>query len=239
MLHQREACTHAAAPTRSLSFRARAGGQVDPRVGGRFEIFGGAVRATFTELSAQRIALDWHFNSWREGVVSKVRARMFVRACMFDGECGDCLRFQGVGIVHRWPAVCTSCWPWRCAAAGGLAPARLTCVSASTRALCMPGCACRCLAAHAGHNHAGGDEPGLDRAEAAAQRHPPGGQVWRGRGRDHAQRLAPADPAQDTRRVWLRPLTAPACGRGACGVHLGLQRRCASHELEQGEAKLV
>ncbi|KAK9821579.1 hypothetical protein WJX81_007361 [Elliptochloris bilobata] len=46
--------------------------QVDPRVGGRFEILGGAVRATFTELSPQRIALDWHFSSWREGVVSKV-----------------------------------------------------------------------------------------------------------------------------------------------------------------------
>ena len=47
--------------------------QVDPRVGGRFEIFGGAVRAVFTELSPQRIALDWHFNSWKEGVVSKVQ----------------------------------------------------------------------------------------------------------------------------------------------------------------------
>ena len=36
-------------------------------------MFGGAVRAVFTELSPQRIALDWHFNSWKEGVVSKVQ----------------------------------------------------------------------------------------------------------------------------------------------------------------------
>ena len=43
-------------------------------MGGRFEIFGGAVRATFTELAPQRIALDWHFNSWQEGVKSKARS---------------------------------------------------------------------------------------------------------------------------------------------------------------------
>jgi len=84
------------------AFRARAGGQVDPRVGGRFEIFGGAVRATFTELSAQRIAFDWHFNSWREGVVSKARARMFfvnVRMghMLLGRECGDCLRVHKRG----------------------------------------------------------------------------------------------------------------------------------------------
>ena len=53
--------------------------QVDPRVGGRFEIFGGAVRAVFTELSSQRIAFDWHFNSWKEGVVSKVGPPVHLR----------------------------------------------------------------------------------------------------------------------------------------------------------------
>ena len=47
--------------------------QAVPQVGGEFEIFGGSVIGKFTELDRdRRIALDWHFRNWEEGVVSKV-----------------------------------------------------------------------------------------------------------------------------------------------------------------------
>lgn len=48
--------------------------QVEPRVGGKFSIFGGSVDATFTQLEApHRIALDWRFRSWPEAAMSQVR----------------------------------------------------------------------------------------------------------------------------------------------------------------------
>ncbi|KAK9822585.1 hypothetical protein WJX74_007697 [Apatococcus lobatus] len=47
--------------------------QVEPKVGGRFSIFGGSVLATFTKLEpAQTICLDWRFTSWHEKDMSKV-----------------------------------------------------------------------------------------------------------------------------------------------------------------------
>lgn len=49
--------------------------QVEPRVGGKFSIFGDSVEATFTALQEPScIALDWRFKSWPDGAVSKVGA---------------------------------------------------------------------------------------------------------------------------------------------------------------------
>jgi activator of HSP90 ATPase len=48
---------------------------VEPRVGGKFSIFGGSVEATFTEVQEpNRLALDWRFKNWPDGAVSKVGA---------------------------------------------------------------------------------------------------------------------------------------------------------------------
>lgn len=47
--------------------------EVEPRVGGRLSMYGGAVQCTFRELRpAQAIHMDWRFNTWTDGVVSKV-----------------------------------------------------------------------------------------------------------------------------------------------------------------------
>ncbi|KAK9811156.1 hypothetical protein WJX73_007263 [Symbiochloris irregularis] len=47
--------------------------KVEPRQGGAFEIFGGTVIGTFTELQEfNRIALDWRFKNWEDSAVSKV-----------------------------------------------------------------------------------------------------------------------------------------------------------------------
>ena len=69
-------------------------------MGGRFEIFGGAVRAVFTELSPQRIALDWHFNSWKEGVVSKVQP------CVCYVCCSAPVLLLKPGRLRLRPVVC-------------------------------------------------------------------------------------------------------------------------------------
>ncbi|GBF98914.1 hypothetical protein Rsub_11706 [Raphidocelis subcapitata] len=45
----------------------------DPRPGGAFSWFGGGVTGTFVELQApSRLALDWRFSSWEEGVCARV-----------------------------------------------------------------------------------------------------------------------------------------------------------------------
>ena len=42
-------------------------------MGGRFEIFGGAVEGTFTAIDAPKtLTLDWRFKNWPDDVVSKV-----------------------------------------------------------------------------------------------------------------------------------------------------------------------
>ena len=69
-------------------------------MGGRFEIFGGAVRAVFTELSPQRIALDWHFNSWKEGVVSKVQP------CVCYVYCSAPTLLFEPGMPRPGPVIC-------------------------------------------------------------------------------------------------------------------------------------
>ena len=47
--------------------------QVEPRVGGRFEMFGGAVKGAFTALeSPGTICLSWRFANWPDGATSKV-----------------------------------------------------------------------------------------------------------------------------------------------------------------------
>lgn len=49
------------------------GVQVEARVGGTFEIFGGAVIGTFTQLQEPTlIGLDWRFRNWEDSAVSKV-----------------------------------------------------------------------------------------------------------------------------------------------------------------------
>ncbi|EIE26952.1 hypothetical protein COCSUDRAFT_21985 [Coccomyxa subellipsoidea C-169] len=51
--------------------------QVEPRVGGKFCVFGGSVDATFSALeSPSRIALDWRFRNWPDGAVSKVEIKL-------------------------------------------------------------------------------------------------------------------------------------------------------------------
>jgi activator of HSP90 ATPase len=57
--------------------------QVEPRVGGKFSIYGGAVDATFTALEAPlQIGMDWRFKSWPDGCVSKV--------CCFCSDVSQC-----------------------------------------------------------------------------------------------------------------------------------------------------
>ena len=49
--------------------------QVEPKVGGKFSIYGGAVEATFTTLQEPtQIDMDWRFGNWPDGSVSKVWA---------------------------------------------------------------------------------------------------------------------------------------------------------------------
>lgn len=163
-------------------------------MGGRFEIFGGAVRAVFTELSPQRIALDWHFNSWKEGVVSKVQP------CVCYVYCSAPALLFEPGMPRPGPVICRQ----------------------GSRLLCTMGTAGCSTSAHAGRHFAGGAKRGLNGAEAVAPGHPQGGQVWRRRSRDCAKRLAPADPAQDSRCVWLWAVAAAifwrGCARQGCAA---------------------
>ena len=49
--------------------------QVEPKVGGKFSIYGGSVEATFTALEEpSQIDMDWRFGNWPDGSVSKVWA---------------------------------------------------------------------------------------------------------------------------------------------------------------------
>ena len=49
--------------------------QVEPKVGGKFSIYGGSVEATFTALQEpSQIDMDWRFRNWPDGSVSKVHA---------------------------------------------------------------------------------------------------------------------------------------------------------------------
>lgn len=46
---------------------------VEAEVGGTLSLYGGAVQCTYVELvPGARIVLDWRFNTWPEGVVSRV-----------------------------------------------------------------------------------------------------------------------------------------------------------------------
>ena len=47
--------------------------QVEPKVGGKFSIYGGSVEATFTALEEpSQIDMDWRFRNWPDGTLSKV-----------------------------------------------------------------------------------------------------------------------------------------------------------------------
>ena len=49
--------------------------QVEPKVGGKFSIYGGSVEATFTALEEpSQIDMDWRFRNWPDGTLSKVCA---------------------------------------------------------------------------------------------------------------------------------------------------------------------
>lgn len=59
-------------PPRVMAF-TQAPAEVEPRPGGAFRLFAGAVDASFVELSPpNRLILDWRFKDWAEGALSRV-----------------------------------------------------------------------------------------------------------------------------------------------------------------------
>ena len=81
-------------------------------MGGRFEIFGGAVEGSFTSLEApSALCLDWRFKNWPDGVVSKVRSLPCLLACAADViACGQ--------LVQLTPCLLEG--PWACCVASTL-----------------------------------------------------------------------------------------------------------------------
>ncbi len=75
--------------------------QVEPKVGGKFSIFGGSVIGTFAKLQvAETICIDWRFNSWQEADVSKVHFRLELSVTMMEG------------LPKSWCLPCVSAGSW-------------------------------------------------------------------------------------------------------------------------------
>lgn len=56
---------------------------IKPEVGSDFAMFGGSIVGVQRELApSSRIVQDWRFNSWEQGLFSKVRALVTVELCV-------------------------------------------------------------------------------------------------------------------------------------------------------------
>jgi activator of HSP90 ATPase len=63
-------------PRRMLAY-TRSPAESDPRPGGVFSMFGGSIAGTFSKLEQDRLVeMQWRFNSWEEGIMSTVVARI-------------------------------------------------------------------------------------------------------------------------------------------------------------------